>query len=332
MLQKPIILTPGDPAGIGAEISLKAWQQGCNDFVIFEDAARLQSLANDFGMDIPITSLPNLGAYEPDSHALQVMPISWDTAPIAGKPETANAPMVIEAIKDAASLVQAGQAAAMVTNPIAKATLYESGFAYPGHTEFLGSLCTPDQGAPLMMLACDDLRVVPLTVHIPLAEVASNVTSEAIINACRLMATSLYRYEQVNDPHIAICGLNPHAGEQGTMGQEDATIIAPAIAALRAENINVTGPHPADTLFHAEARSRYDAVLGMYHDQVLIPLKTIDFYGGVNITLGLDFIRTSPDHGTGFDIAGQGLARPDSLIAAIKQARRMASAQTGNAS
>ena len=332
MLQKPIILTPGDPAGIGAEISLKAWQQGCNDFVIFEDAARLQSLANDFGMDIPITSLPNLGAYEPDSHALQVMPISWDTAPIAGKPETANAPMVIEAIKDAASLVQAGQAAAMVTNPIAKATLYESGFAYPGHTEFLGSLCTPDQGAPLMMLACDDLRVVPLTVHIPLAEVASNVTSEAIINACRLMATSLYRYEQVNDPHIAICGLNPHAGEQGTMGQEDATIIAPAIAALRAENINVTGPHPADTLFHAEARSGYDAVLGMYHDQVLIPLKTIDFYGGVNITLGLDFIRTSPDHGTGFDIAGQGLARPDSLIAAIKQARRMASTHTGIAS
>ena len=332
MLQKPIILTPGDPAGIGAEISLKAWQQGCNDFVIFEDAARLQSLAYDFGMDIPITSLPHLGAYEHDSHALQVMPISWDVAPIAGKPETANAPMVIQSIKDAAGLVQAGHAAAMVTNPIAKATLYESGFAYPGHTEFLGSLCTPDQGAPLMMLACDDLRVVPLTVHIPLAEVASNITSEAIINACRLMAKSLYRYEQVNNPHIAICGLNPHAGEQGTMGQEDATIITPAIAALRAENINVTGPHPADTLFHAEARSRYDAVLGMYHDQVLIPLKTIDFYGGVNITLGLDFIRTSPDHGTGFDIAGQGLARPDSLIAAIKQARRMASAQTGNAS
>lgn len=332
MLQKPIILTPGDPAGTGAEISLKAWQQGCNDFVIFEDAARLQSLADDFGMDIPITSLPNLGAYEPDCDALQVMPISWDVAPIGGKPETANAPMVIEAIKDAADLVQAGQAAAMVTNPIAKATLYESGFAYPGHTEFLGSLCTPDQGAPLMMLACDDLRVVPLTVHIPLAEVASNVTSEAIINACRLMAKSLYRYEQVNDPHIAICGLNPHAGEQGTMGQEDASIIAPAIAALRAENINVTGPHPADTLFHAEARSGYDAVLGMYHDQVLIPLKTIDFYGGVNITLGLDFIRTSPDHGTGFDIAGQGLARPDSLIAAIKQARRMASTHTGIAS
>ena len=332
MLQKPIILTPGDPAGIGAEISLKAWQQGCNDFVIFEDAARLQSLANDFGMDIPITSLPNLGAYEPDSQALQVMPISWNVTPIAGKSETANAPMVIQSIKDAAGLVQAGQAAAMVTNPIAKATLYEAGFAYPGHTEFLGSLCTPDHGAPLMMLACDDLRVVPLTVHIPLSEVASNVTSEAIINACRLMAKSLYRYEQVNDPHIAICGLNPHAGEQGSMGQEDASIIAPAIAALRAENINVTGPHPADTLFHAEARSRYDAVLGMYHDQVLIPLKTIDFYGGVNITLGLDFIRTSPDHGTGFDIAGQGLARPDSLIAAIKKARRMASTHTGIAS
>jgi 4-hydroxythreonine-4-phosphate dehydrogenase len=181
-----------------------------------------------------------------------------------------------------------------------------------------------------MMLACDELRVVPLTVHIPLIDVASQITSESIINACRLIAKSLRRYEKINDPHIAVSGLNPHAGEQGSMGQEDATIIAPAIAALRAENINVTGPHPADTLFHAEARARYDAVLGMYHDQVLIPLKTIDFYGGVNITLGLDFIRTSPDHGTGFDIAGQGLARPDSLIAAIKQARRMAIRQAAS--
>ena len=324
MAQTPIILTPGDPAGIGAEIALKAWQQGCHDFVILENVTRLQQLASNLEIDTQIISIPRLDAFDPDCGAMQVLPLSWAVSPKPGSPETANAPMVIKAIKDAAGYVQTRQAAAMVTNPIAKATLYEAGFNYPGHTEFLGSLCSLDEGAPLMMLTCDELRVVPLTVHIPLIDVASQITSELIINACRLIAKSLRRYEKVNDPHIAVSGLNPHAGEQATMGQEDATIIAPAIAALRAENINVTGPHSADTLFHTEARARYDVVLGMYHDQVLIPLKTIDFYGGVNITLGLDFIRTSPDHGTGFDIAGQGLARPDSLIAAIKQARRMA--------
>ena len=330
MAQAPIIVTPGDPAGIGAEIALKAWQQGCNDFVIFEDVTRLQQLASDLGLNIKIVSILQPEAFDPDCDAMQVLPISWAVAPKPGTPDTANAPMVIKTIKAAAGYAQNHQAAAMVTNPIAKATLYAAGFTYPGHTEFLGSLCSPDKGAPLMMLACDELRVVPLTVHIPLIDVASQITSESIINACRLIAKSLRRYEKINDPHIAVSGLNPHAGEQGSMGQEDATIIAPAIAALRAENINVTGPHPADTLFHAEARARYDAVLGMYHDQVLIPLKTIDFYGGVNITLGLDFIRTSPDHGTGFDIAGQGLARPDSLIAAIKQARRMAIRQAAS--
>ena len=332
MIQKPIILTSGDPAGIGAEIALKAWQQGCQDFVIFEDAARLQSLASDLGMDFQIISIPQLDSFDPDCGAMQVLPISWAVPPKSGTPEKANASMIIKAIKDAAEYIQNGQAAAMVTNPIAKANLYEAGFTYPGHTEFLGSLCSPDKGAPLMMLACDNLRVVPLTVHIPLADVASRITPEAIIDACHLIAKSLRQFEQINDPHIAVCGLNPHAGEQGSMGQEDATIIAPAIAILRAQNINVTGPYPADTLFHPKARSKYDVALGMYHDQVLIPLKTIDFYGGVNITLGLDFIRTSPDHGTGFDIAGQGLARPDSLIAAITQARRMADSQaTSNA-
>ena len=327
MAQKPIIVTPGDPAGIGAEIALKAWQKGCNDFVIFEDVARLQSLASDLKIDIQITSISRLDAFDPNCGALQVMPISWPISPQMGKPDTANAPLVIQTIKDAAHHVKTAQAAAMVTNPIAKATLYDAGFTYPGHTEFLGSLCSPDQGGPLMMLACDELRVVPLTVHIPLADVAKTIASTTIVNACRLIVKSLHRFEDIKDPHIAVCGLNPHAGEQGTMGQEDTKIIAPAIDKLRAENINVTGPHSADTLFHAEARATYDAVLGMYHDQVLIPLKTIDFYGGVNITLGLDFIRTSPDHGTGFDIAGKGIAKPDSLIAALKQARRMATRQ-----
>lgn len=330
MAQKPIIVTPGDPAGIGAEIALKAWQNGCNDFVILDDAPRLESLARTLGIEIPIISISRLDAFDADCGALQVMPISWAVSPQAGTPDTANAPIVIQAIKDAAAYVQAGQAAAMVTNPIAKATLYEAGFSYPGHTEFLGSLSSQDKGAPLMMLACDQLRVVPLTIHIPLTAVAPIITSAMIIDACRLIAKSLYRFEGIKDPHIAVCGLNPHAGEQGSIGQEDEKVIAPAIAKLRAENINVTGPHSADTLFHAEARAIYDAVLGMYHDQVLIPIKTIDFYGGVNITLGLDFIRTSPDHGTGFDIAGKGIARPDSLIAALKRARHMASRQAIN--
>lgn len=327
MAQKPIIVTPGDPAGIGAEIALKAWQQGSKDFVIFEDVTRLQSLASALDIDIQIISIDQLDAFDPTYGAMQVLPISWEVPPKLGTPDTANAPMIIQAIETAARFAQTGQAAAMVTNPIAKATLYEAGFTYHGHTEFLGSLCAPVKGAPLMMLACDELRVVPLTVHIPLSDVASQITTQAIIDACRLIAKSLLRFEQISNPHIAVCGLNPHAGEQGSMGQEDAQIITPAIAKLCAEGITVTGPHPADTLFHAEARTKYDAVLGMYHDQVLIPLKTIDFYGGVNITLGLDFIRTSPDHGTGFDIAGQGIARPDSLIAAIKQARYMASKQ-----
>ncbi|WP_438996062.1 4-hydroxythreonine-4-phosphate dehydrogenase PdxA [Candidatus Puniceispirillum sp.] len=330
MAQKPIIVTPGDPAGIGAEIALKAWQNGCNDFVILDDVPRLETLARTLGIEIPIISISQFDAFNPDCGALQVMPVSWTVSPQAGKPDIANAPVIIQAIKDAVAYVQAGQAAAMVTNPIAKATLYEAGFTYPGHTEFLGSLSSLDKGAPLMMLACDQLRVIPLTIHIPLTAVAPTITSAMIIDACRLIAKSLHRFEGIKDPHIAVCGLNPHAGEQGSIGQEDEKIIAPAIAKLRAENINVTGPHSADTLFHAEARATYDAVLGMYHDQVLIPIKTIDFYGGVNITLGLDFIRTSPDHGTGFDIAGKGIARPDSLIAALKRARHMASSQATN--
>lgn len=324
MVQAPVIVTPGDPAGIGAEITLKAWQQGCHDFVILEDPKRLATLAFDLGIDIKIVTLTQIDTYAFDKNALQVIPITWVNTPQPGKPDTANAPTVIQAIEDVARLLQSGKAAAMVTNPIAKATLYATGFFYPGHTEFLGSLCTPVKGTPMMMLACEMLRVVPLTVHVPLVDVPTQITSTAIINACRLLAKNLQHYENIAAPHIAVCGLNPHAGEQNTMGTEDTNIIAPAIATLCAENINVTGPHPADTLFHTEARAKYDAVLGMYHDQVLIPLKTLDFYGGVNITLGLDFIRTSPDHGTGFDIAGQGIARPDSLIAAIKKARQMA--------
>ena len=207
---------------------------------------------------------------------------------------------------------------------IAKATLYDAGFDHPGHTEFLGSMAPACAGGPVMMLANDMLRVVPVTVHIPLSAVATSLTTELIVEKGRLVAHALRKRFTIPYPRIAVCGLNPHAGELGRLGSEDAAIITPAINQLCAEGFDAKGPYSADTLFHEDARKTYDVVLGMYHDQVLIPLKTLDFFGGVNITLGLDFIRTSPDHGTGFDIAGKGVAKPNSLIAAIETAHAMA--------
>ena len=244
--------------------------------------------------------------------------------PIAGYPDTVNAPVIIDAIRQAVLWSQSGEAAGVVTNPIQKSCLYKAGFSFPGHTEYLSSLATTMPGGPLMMLACDQLRVVPATVHIPLSKVSNSITTGLIIEKCTLMHSCLQTNFGIDYPRIAICGLNPHAGEEGRMGEEDGKTIVPAIHQLVSAGINATGPHPADTLFHAEARENYDAVLGMYHDQVLIPLKTLDFFGGVNITLGLDFVRTSPDHGTGLTIAGSGVARADSLIAAINMARRLA--------
>ena len=231
----------------------------------------------------------------------------------------------------AAEFCRDGSAAGMVTNPIQKATLYEAGFSYHGHTEFLASLASVDRGGPMMMLASNELRVVPLTIHIPVRDVANSISNQSIVTAAQLLDASLKRFFGLSTPRIAIAGLNPHAGENGNIGREDQDIIQPAITDLQQSGFKVTGPYSADTLFHEEARKSYDAVIGMYHDQVLIPLKTLDFFSGVNITLGLDFIRTSPDHGTGLDIAGSGTARPDSLVAAINMARKMASvAMTGS--
>jgi 4-hydroxythreonine-4-phosphate dehydrogenase len=320
----PLIITPGEPAGIGTEISLKAWQAGIKNICLMGNLDHIAQTAQSLGIMANFYEISEPSLYDYDTSALAIIPVSWKKMPIAGHPDSVNAPMVIDAIRQAVLWSQSGTAAGIVTNPIQKSCLYKAGFSFPGHTEYLSSLATTMPGGPLMMLACDKLRVVPATVHIPLKKVPNSITTGLIIEKCALMHYCLQASFGIQYPRIAICALNPHAGEDGRMGEEDGKVILPAIQQLVSSGINATGPHPADTLFHTEARRTYDAVLGMYHDQVLIPLKTIDFFGGVNITLGLDFIRTSPDHGTGLDIAGSGLARADSLIAAINMARRLA--------
>lgn len=326
-------LTMGDPAGIGFEIALKCWQlrreRALPPFILFADPDAVRQRASAIGQNVPI---------EVVAHAHEAMPVFARALPIftvplagpstPGQPDARNALATIVSIEAATSAVVHGQASALVTNPIAKNVLYAAGFAHPGHTEFLGHLSAqhyPGQScAPVMMLACDELRVVPLTVHIPLSAVPGAITTALMLSSVRTVWHALQRDFGVRAPRIAIAGLNPHAGESGTIGREDQDVIAPAIAALRAEGINLTGPHPADTLFHASARQTYDVVIAMYHDQALIPIKTLAFDRGVNITLGLPFVRTSPDHGTAFDIAAQGVANPASLIEALLMAARMA--------
>ena len=324
MTNHPLLITPGEPAGIGLEIALKAWQSGISDICLIDQPEQIAQTAAFLGITAKIREIDDPASFDSTSQDLHVIPITWKTTPVASAPDPANAPQVIDAIQQAALWSQSGLAAGIVTNPIQKSNLYDAGFAYPGHTEFLASLSKPVAGGPLMMLACDELRVVPATIHIALSKVPAAISTALIIEKCQLLHCCLKTNFGIDNPHIAVCGLNPHAGENGSMGGEDTQIIQPAITKLRAEGLNATGPHPADTLFHSEARKTYDAVLGMYHDQVLIPLKTINFFGGVNVTLGLNFIRTSPDHGTGLDIAGRGIARADSLIAAIKMARNFA--------
>ena len=322
---QPVILTPGDPAGVGAEISLMAFAAGMRGFILMEDPDRLTGIASALDLSIGIK---NLDAPEPLAHDhafLPVMPLQWAESPVAGKGDPRNAEGIIASIRKAATMAQDGTAAAIVTNPINKAILKDAGFSHPGHTEFLASLAPARPGAPLMMLAGESLRVVPATVHIALRDVPAALTTEDIVAKGRLLNEALQLYFGCGSPRIAVCGLNPHAGENGQFGDEDQRVIAPAVETLKDEGIGAFGPLSADTLFHPEARETYDAAIGMYHDQVLIPLKTIDFDGGVNVTLGLDFIRTSPDHGTAFDIAGTGKARPQSLMAAIRMARMMAS-------
>ncbi|HZS83610.1 MAG TPA: 4-hydroxythreonine-4-phosphate dehydrogenase PdxA [Stellaceae bacterium] len=326
-----VALTMGEPAGIGGEIALQAWlrrDEGVPCFFAIDDADRLAALARGLGWTVPVRAIaaPE-DAPEIFPKALPVLPLALPHQVVAGRPDAANAPAVIAAIDNAVALARAGRAAAVVTNPINKKCLYAAGFRHPGHTEYLAELA--GGAVPVMMLACPGLRVVPVTIHLPLKDAVASLSAEAIITAGRITAAGLRRDFGIERPVLAVAGLNPHAGEEGALGREEIEIIAPALARLRGECVAVEGPLPADTLFHAAARRRYDAVLCMYHDQALIPLKTIDFENGVNITLGLPFIRTSPDHGTAFGIAGKGIANPASLIAALRLAGEMAARRAG---
>jgi len=325
----PIALTIGEPGGIGPELALKAWQHrkdaGIGSFCLLSPVNVVEHAIKQAGTDIPFKVVSNIsetGVVFAD--ALPVLAIDGANAiSVSGTASAATANIVINSITEAVALTRSGAASAVVTNPIQKSALYEAGFKHPGHTEFLAELAGPGT-IPVMMLANSKLRVVPLTIHIALSEVPKQLTTELIIKRCQITADALKQDFGIDRPRLAIAGLNPHAGEDGTMGCEEQTIMAPAIQFLRDSGFDVIGPLPADTMFHEEARANYDVALCPYHDQALIPVKTLDFHGGVNITLGLPFIRTSPDHGTALNIAGKGIARPDSLIAALKMAAEMA--------
>ena len=327
----PVALTLGDPAGIGGEIALRAWAELRGEFPFFliGDPTHMAGLGARLGLPVRPIAAPGEAA----AAGLAGLPVLTHPLPRPvelGRPDPANAPAVVAMIERGVALVRSGAAAALCTNPIHKRALQEgAGFAFPGHTEFLAHLC----GAPLpvMMLACPELRVIPVTIHIALSEVPRALTAELLETTLRVAAAGLASDFGLRSPRLAVAGLNPHAGEGGAMGREEITLIAPVLERLRAEGLAVTGPHSADTLFHAGARARYDAAICMYHDQALIPIKTLDFAGGVNVTLGLDFVRTSPDHGTAHDIAADLCADASSLIAALRMARDLGARRAGRA-
>ena len=330
MTAGPLALTLGDPAGVGPEIIVKAWNALRKDgpsFVVVGDHDALAA-ASGAGASILKRVAGVAEAPEVFPNALPVLDLPLRASVVAGQPSASAAPAIIRWIETAAGLALSGAVSGVVTAPIAKAPLYEAGFKFPGHTEFLGELTAAAafDGArgPIMMLTAKDLRVTLVTVHEPLAMVASLLSVERIVNAGLVTAQALRHDFGIEAPRIAVAGLNPHAGERGSIGREEVDIVGPAVAVLRDLGIDATGPYPADTLFPQEVRARYDAALCLYHDQALIPVKMLDFWGGVNVTLGLPIIRTSPDHGVGYAIAGRGLARPDSLIAAIRMAAEMA--------
>lgn len=328
---RAIALTAGEPAGIAPEITAKTWEAlksdlGCCFFLI-GDADYVQTRARAAGIAIGVAKIaaPEAAA-KIFRAALPVLHRALKHHPTPGRIEHGNAAAVIAAIDEAAELAMGEQATAIVTNPIQKESLYAAGFRHQGHTDYLAHLARARGHAAtgVMMLVANDLRTVPVTVHIPLAEVPGALTKAAIIAQAEIVARGLTRYFGIAAPRLACTGLNPHAGEGAAMGREEQEIIVPALRELEASGLIVAGPLAADTAFHEEARARYDAILCMYHDQALIPVKTLDFHGGVNVTLGLPFIRTSPDHGTALAIAGTGTANPQSLIAAVRLAARMA--------
>ena len=335
MTLRPVALTMGDPAGIGGEIAMKAWlgrkRLGLPPFFLIDDPSRLERLAQSLGWTVPLRRIANPSEAPPHfSTALPVLPLELPVAPQPGQPDAANAAAVLHSIEHAVRLTRHGEASSVVTNPIAKQVLYAAGFRHPGHTEFLAELAGPGI-RPVMMLACPGLRVVPVTIHLSLARAVAALRGEDIVDLARITAKALVTDFNIARPRLAVAALNPHAGESGAMGREEIEIIGPAVETLRRDGLSVSGPAPADTLFHTAARQTYDAAICMYHDQALIPLKTIDFYGGVNITLGLPFVRTSPDHGTAFAIAGTGTADEASLVAAIREAAAIAARRDGAA-
>jgi 4-hydroxythreonine-4-phosphate dehydrogenase len=331
-----LALTIGDPSGIGPEIALAAWASRAAldlpPFYLLGDPALLESRADSLKLGIPIETVRPDNTAAVFGHALPVMPLSAAMVDRPGAPVPDNAKGIVESIERAVQDVFEGSAAAVVTLPIAKKSLYDAGFAFPGHSEYLAHLAGQRTGTsvrPVMMLAGPGLRAVPVTIHIPLADVPSALTVDLVAETIAITARDLAHRFGIARPRLAVAGLNPHAGEGGAMGKEDDGIVRPAIERARATGIDCFGPLPADTMFHERARAGYDAAICMYHDQALIPAKTLAFDETVNVTLGLPFVRTSPDHGTAFDIAGKGVARIDSLVAALKLAARLAATDRG---
>jgi 4-hydroxythreonine-4-phosphate dehydrogenase len=333
----------GEPSGVGTEVLFKAYQHLRRHpdserlaFCLFDDPVRLAELTRAWRIDLPVISVECPGdARTAFRDGLPVMPFrTADPSPLRhvslGEPATATAGLVLASIREAVEAWREGDVGGLVTLPIQKSILQEAGFAHAGHTDFLGALTADDampdgvMRGPVMMLAAGDFRTVPVTVHQPLASVPGALASDGIIRTATITAQALALDFGIQNPVLAVAGLNPHAGEGGHMGREEIDVIAPAVAALRERGIDAQGPFPADTLFHEEARATYHAALGMYHDQALIPIKTVAFHEAVNATIGLPLVRTSPDHGTALPIAGRGVARPDSTVAAILMAARMA--------
>ncbi|MCB4769254.1 4-hydroxythreonine-4-phosphate dehydrogenase PdxA [Ancylobacter sp. Lp-2] len=329
-LLSPLALSLGEPASVGPDIVLAAWlrreELRLPPFFVTGDPACLAARAAYLGLSLDIAEVTPEEAAAAFATALPVVATGPAVTARPGRPDASSGPAAKAAIDAAVAFVRQGRARAIVTNPIAKSVLYANGFPFPGHTEYLAHLCGEPAPRPVMMIWSPELAVIPATIHVPIAEVPRLLTVELLVETGRIAAADLIRRFGIPAPRLAVCGLNPHAGEEGTIGREDEEITRPAVEALRALGIDARGPLPADTLFHAAARRTYDVVIGAYHDQVLAPVKTLAFDTGVNVTLGLPFVRTSPDHGTAFDIAGTGRANPSSLVEALRLAARLASA------
>jgi 4-hydroxythreonine-4-phosphate dehydrogenase len=330
---RPLALTLGEPAGIGPDIAIKAWlsrnELNFPAFYLLGDRDFLSARAKALGVNITLADVAAHEAAAAFARALPVVSTGHMATASPGQPDARSADAALASIRCAVSEVRAGRASALVTNPIAKSVLYRAGFGHPGHTEYLAELAAADGKTPqpVMMLWSPALAVVPVTIHLALREAIARLSCDLIVSTARIVAAALKSRFGIASPRLAVSGLNPHAGEDGTLGIEERTIVGPAIEILRADGIDVRGPLPADTMFHGTARLTYDCAICMYHDQALIPIKTLAFDEAVNVTLGLPFIRTSPDHGTAFDIAGTGRANPASLIAALRLAERMANTE-----